>query len=69
MGLKFKRLSITTLIIVCMMFAFTANQVLADRPAGHFKGTMHWGVSANALGGFGKLDGPFDYGPESTGLF
>ncbi len=47
MGLKFKRLSITTLIIVFMMFAFTANQVLASRPAGHFKGTMHWGVSAN----------------------
>jgi len=47
MGLKFKRLSIATLIIACIMFAFTANQVLADRPAGHFKGTMHWGVSAN----------------------
>ena len=47
MGLKLKRLSITTLIIVFMIFAFTANQVLASRPAGHFKGTMHWGVSAN----------------------
>jgi len=40
-------LLLAAVMIVTMLFSITASQVAASRPEGFFRGTMHWGVSAN----------------------
>lgn len=42
-----KGLSCTIIIAAIMLIVFVANPVMAGRPEGHFKGTVHWGLSAN----------------------
>lgn len=40
-------LLMAVMIIVTLFFSITASQVSAGRPEGFFRGTMHWGMSAN----------------------